>query len=98
MERLWLGRGGPSVGPGLDGAGRSQASLEPAPTGEEALGPPTLPAASLGHLSSAARLAFPALVGLPRSQVPAVRPSLCVGAPLGERIRGLQTQEAGGGL
>ena len=45
-----------------------------------------------------AGLAFPALAGLPRGQVPAVRPSLCVGISLGEQIRGLQAREAGGEL
>lgn len=50
------------------------------------------------HCLPGARLAFPALTGLPRGQVPAVRPSLCMGVPLAEQIRGLQTREAGGEL
>lgn len=43
-------------------------------------------------------LAFPAPAGLPRGQVPAARPSLCVGIPLGEQSGSLQTREAGGEL
>lgn len=75
---------GPASGP-KDGMGL-------APTGEQALGPPT------PHCFPGASLAFPALAGLPRGQVPAVRPSLCVYVSLGEQIRGLQTREAGGEL
>lgn len=73
-------------------ASGSEGGMGLAPTQEEALGPPT------PCCFPAACLAFPALAGVPRGQVPAVRPSLCVCVPLGEQIRGLQTREAGGEL